>query len=156
MKLTIYTNTLLSYQGVAQCTSKANHGTFSSSVVDEKRVALEVVDTRVHADGAALLHVGKRGLSDEEVRVNVHVEGIDPLLSGKFGKLFLDLLSAMIEDKSVDRAELVHMRLDELVAVFLLGKIECDGVKSDFGSSFLDHGKDALHVFLFLRHCDDP
>lgn len=113
-------------------------------------MALEVVDTRVHANGAALLHVREGGLSDEEMRMDVDVEGVEPLVGREFGKLFLNILSAVIEHKRIDRPELVHVRLDELIAVFLFGEIQRDGVNSDFGSAFLDDREHVLHVFFFL------
>lgn len=109
-----------------------------------------MVDARVHADGTALFHVRKSGLSDEEMRVDVDVEGVEPLVSRDVGKLLFDVLSAVVEHESVDRAELVYMRLDELVAVVLFGKIQCDGVESDFGSAFPDEGEGALNVLFFL------
>ena len=65
---------------VAQAARKAHNGTLRRRVVEQVRAANVRVDAGIVDDGAAPLHVRQRILGQEEIGVDVGVEGAEPLV----------------------------------------------------------------------------
>ena len=151
----------LSRQLSVQRSRETQDRAFSRGVIDQTRVTLERVDRVVEDDRRlprrALRQVRHGRFREIEERVDIGVEGVEPLLRRKLGDLGNRVLIPVIADEGVKlTVEVVQVLLNDRLAHVFLGQVGSEEPELARVVRFLaDEFRDILNILFLFREVGD-
>ncbi len=133
---------------IGESTRECHDCPLSAGVVKEIWTADVVVDAGVDDDGIAASHGWEDVLGEEEERMDVGVEGVQPLVLGEIIDALLDFLGAVVQDQDVDGAHQLSCLLSNGLALLHLSQVGSNEVQ--FAALLLSKTLGLLSILLLL------